>query len=430
MKRLNIATQMNIVFAAVTILATVIFLPMINVAFRYGYEQQHQNQMYQYHQSVLDLASKGIDTSGAYSPYSGHVLVLLPEEIYLSNTLADIGISSRNIDLIINTVIGSSEIETIYTKTDYGFAYMASRINYQGRVIIAITISDSVRYIKDISGNVPIYAGFIFMNIFLLGNIIIWVFSRNIVTKLQKLTKNVEHMTENNYREPIVVEGIDEIAQLAHSIDRMRREISINEATKQEMIQNIGHDLKTPIAVIKSYAEAIMDGVSEPKDGEIIIKQADQLNKRVKQLLEFNQALFLEVDEEIVDIPLKTTIIQAVEHYKFLSQVDLIMDLDDSVYPIMPNYLYIVLSNLLDNAIRYAKTQIVIVLENKKITIFNDGDHIEDEVLPKIFKPYEKGSKGQFGLGMGIVKRTLNRFDLNIQVENVKDGVLFTIEPM
>ncbi len=65
--------------------------------------------------------------------------------------------------------------------------------------------------------------------------------------------------------------------------------------------------------------------------------------------------------------------------------------------------LYTVIDNILDNAKRYAKTKIKIILRKDRLRIYNDGEAIDEQFLNSIFKPYEKGSKGEFGLGMSIV---------------------------
>ena len=87
-------------------------------------------------------------------------------------------------------------------------------------------------------------------------------------------------------------------------------------------------------------------------------------------------------------------------------------------------------SNIVENAIRYAKTIIKIKLHNKKLTFFNDGEPISEKFIQSRFKPYEKGDRGQFGLGMSIVQKTAQHFNLNLIVENVENGVEFTIEPL
>ena len=77
---------------------------------------------------------------------------------------------------------------------------------------------------------------------------------------------------------------------------------------------------------------------------------------------------------------------------------------------------------------RYAKSKIKIVLRQDRLRIYNDGNHIDEQFLNSGFKPYEKGSKGEFGLGMSIVKKTVNFFGYNLEVVNEEVGVSFIIK--
>ena len=86
-----------------------------------------------------------------------------------------------------------------------------------------------------------------------------------------------------------------------------------------------------------------------------------------------------------------------------------------------------IIDNILNNFIRYAKKKIKITLKNNKIILYNDGENIDENVLNNIFTPYEKGVKGVFGLGLSIVKKTLHLLSYDIDIENVKNGVKFTI---
>ena len=87
-----------------------------------------------------------------------------------------------------------------------------------------------------------------------------------------------------------------------------------------------------------------------------------------------------------------------------------------------------IIDNLLNNFMRYTKSEIKITIKNKKITLFNDGDKIDENILNNIFTPYEKGLNGMFGLGLSIVKKTLQILDYDITVNNVKNGVNFIIK--
>ena len=76
---------------------------------------------------------------------------------------------------------------------------------------------------------------------------------------------------------------------------------------------------------------------------------------------------------------------------------------------------------------RYAKKEIKITAKNNKIVLYNDGDKIDDNLLEIVFNPYRKGVKGSFGLGLSIVKKSLNIMNYDIYIKNERKGVSFII---
>ena len=79
------------------------------------------------------------------------------------------------------------------------------------------------------------------------------------------------------------------------------------------------------------------------------------------------------------------------------------------------------------NRFRNLKKKVKITVKNNKIILYNDGENIDEKLLNNIFTPYEKGVNGVFGLGLSIVKKTLHFLNYDISIENVKNGVKFTI---
>ena len=88
---------------------------------------------------------------------------------------------------------------------------------------------------------------------------------------------------------------------------------------------------------------------------------------------------------------------------------------------------YIAIQNILDNAMRYAKSTINIYLDQSTLKIFNDGEKIDENILPNIFNAYEKGKGGNFGIGLSIVKRTVELFGYDVKAKNSDEGVTFII---
>ena len=86
-----------------------------------------------------------------------------------------------------------------------------------------------------------------------------------------------------------------------------------------------------------------------------------------------------------------------------------------------------ILDNILSNFCRYAKTTIKITAKQNKLILYNDGENIADDLLEGIFTPFRKGIKGEFGLGLSIVKKTLNLIGYDIVIKNQKKGVVFII---
>ncbi|MGM9969698.1 MAG: sensor histidine kinase [Anaeroplasma sp.] len=269
----------------------------------------------------------------------------------------------------------------------------------------------------------------IFFLIILVAVSAIYLWSNNFARRIQKIQNHILDLPKNKYEKTYKDDSLDEIGELSRSVELMREEINHNEKTKQEMLQNLSHDFKTPIAVIKSYAEAQQDGMAGEEATKVIISQAEILRKKVNRLLQYNSLEYLEKDKEFEEVSMNEIINEIVESYRYQTNLEFQLDLYDNISFLgyRENW-YTVVDNIIDNAKRYAKTKIKIVLRDGRLRIYNDGEHIDEQFLNSIFKPYEKGSKGQFGLGMSIVKKTVNFFNYNLKVVNEEIGVSFIIE--
>ncbi|MDD2574914.1 MAG: HAMP domain-containing sensor histidine kinase, partial [Acholeplasmataceae bacterium] len=301
--------------------------------------------------------------------------------------------------------------------------------------LVGVMDSAYVSNIKRTSAQSDVLLSFVgtfvaFAVIIVVGNVILALWSREMTKRIKNLSNQVKELGETGYQKQIEITGNDEISDLGENVEQMRLEIEHNERTKQEMFQNLSHDFKTPISVIRSYAEAIEDGISEPSDASIIIEQAGKLEEKVRRLLEYNKLEYIDSTIPLEDIKLKKVIKEVLDDYRIiLSKFKVIVKLDDTVFKGLRENWITVVSNILDNATRYAKSKIIIRLKNNKLSMYNDGPPIEQKYISALFKPYEKGTKGQFGLGMSIVQKTVNRFGYRLSVENISGGVVFTIEP-
>lgn len=223
-----------------------------------------------------------------------------------------------------------------------------------------------------------------------------------------------------------------------YTIEEMRQKLVQKDETERTLLQNISHDLKTPVMVIRGYTQSIKDGIFPKGDLEntvdVIECEALKLEKKIKDLLYLTKLDYLakqKVQHDMFSIVEVTE--EVIERLKW-ARKELSWEIDveeDILMPGDPEQWNKLLENILENQIRYAETKIEISMKqddrNIVITIKNDGAHIEDEMLSSLYEPFNKGKKGEFGIGLSIVKRILTLHKASISIENDKTGVTYRI---
>lgn len=259
---------------------------------------------------------------------------------------------------------------------------------------------------------------------------LIWLSS--LIYRLHRIRVHIRHVKLNE-PSPLKITHHDEIGAVSEALVEMEETLSKQSREKEEMIQNISHDLKTPIATIKSYAEAIQDGVypygTLEESVAVVQDHADRLEKKVKSLLLLNRYGYLAEQETNALTNLAPLIDSVVISLKAIRcDIEFKVDSEDVHFKGEEEPWRNVISNLLDNALRYAKSEIRIDLKNNELRIENDGPTIPKEDLSKLFDPYVKGKDGQFGLGLAIVDRVSQGYGYRVRVYNTSDGVGFEIK--
>lgn len=280
---------------------------------------------------------------------------------------------------------------------------------------------------------------FIVMFYVLIGGIgLSLLFAKWFSNPIVKMKKHVTKIAERKWDEPLVVDRNDEIGILAKSIDKMRIQLMEQDKAQQTMLQHISHDLKTPVMVIHSYAKAIQDGIypngTLEGSAETIKKEAIRLEAKIKDLLYLTKLNYLaQKNRDFTSFNIKQLIdeiIPTIQNRR--KDINFALCLMDQEIIADREQWKVVIENLLDNALRYAKTTIEIKMENTahffSLTIANDGPPIDPIEKQSLFKPYVKGKQGNFGLGLTIVKRILDLHHAKITVENTDNGVAFIIQ--
>jgi len=264
--------------------------------------------------------------------------------------------------------------------------------------------------------------------------VIVTVWSQILVERIKNLKEKVDNLDNDEYssKDPYKVD--DEIEDLSNAIDDMKENLKKQEEYKNQLYQNISHDFKTPLTVIKSYVEAIEDGVQDEKSGLKIIKQeTKKLDIKVHSLLYLNKLnYFKDMDDYKSDtINIVEILTSSVEKFK-MTRPELRWEVNitdkKTVFRGSENMWEAIVDNILSNFMRYAENEIKITVHNHQIIFYNDGPNIDKTVLKDIFSPYRKGIKGQFGLGLSIVRKTVSLLGYDVKVRNEKTGISFIIK--
>ena len=257
-----------------------------------------------------------------------------------------------------------------------------------------------------------------------------WVFS--IIHPLNQIRAYIAEIKQGKDVE-LRMNREDEIGEVANELQTMKDELLKQEKTKEEMIHNISHDLKTPIATIKSYSESIKDGIYPYGDldssVDVILDNAQRLEDKVHSLLYLNRVEYLVTsDSEGVVTNMKEVVEQVVLNSAVLRpEINVITDVEEVFFDGLLESWRVAIENIMENAFRYAETYIKIVVRENDLRIYNDGKKMPEDRIESLFKPYEKGEGGRFGLGLSIVSKVTKANKYRVKGYNTDDGVCFRI---
>lgn len=329
----------------------------------------------------------------------------------------------RDLEKIVNSRRHNTiENKGTYARETYYYRIMKVDDEY---LISIMSNSYSDKLITDIRNRI-IYILYAVLTIFALV-LVLWVIT--LIRPLKKIKTYVDSIASRK-EATLVMDREDEIGVVGNAIVTMKDELLKQEKVKEEMIHNISHDLKTPIALIKTYGQSVKDDIypygDKDSSMDVILENADRLEHKVKSLLYLNRLDYLSAEEsELKPFPIKDLIEHIVMQMEAMQHIHIETDLDDVSFIGNEEHWRVAIENIIDNASRYMKSVITITLKKDILIIYNDGDPIDEDKKEDLFNPYVKGVKGQFGLGLSIVSKIADMYGYDIHAENKDVGVAF-----
>ena len=274
--------------------------------------------------------------------------------------------------------------------------------------------------------------------VFVLSWIPAIILAQYLTKPLVTLEKHVSQIAKQNWEEPVVIQREDEIGRLAKSIDVLRNRLMRQNEIQQNSLQNISHALKTPVMVIRSYAQSILDGIFPKGSLEasvlVIDQEAERLEKRNRDLLYLTKLDVLNTTNQSHDqFCLDELILEVMNRFQIRRKdIKWITDLESTNYFGDYEQWTVALENLFDNQVRYAQNTISISLKAQSnsqilIQVENDGPSIEEKTMKTLFEKFHPGMKGEFGLGLSITARIIKLHGGTISAANQERGVVFSI---
>ena len=380
-----------------------------------------EKNIYNYLSEPLKLINKDLDKNIKNKDIA--YIYIIDNTTVASDNFKDV-INADNPKNILNN------LDHTYGKFDYKHkTYYYYTIKNENIIKIALTNNNYINRIK--TSMLATIFPIVLITCLLIG-LLLTIWSTIIVKKIEKLKEKIDNIDNQDYNHNIDFEIDDEIKSLAYAIEDMRMTLINQEEYRNQMYQNISHDFKTPLTVIKSYIEAVHDNIETESEAlKVIEQQTNKLELKVHSLLYLNKLDYLKDSKHVKLVPvnMEKIINSEVEKFKFhRKEIEFEVEIDKkSKYYGTDEHWETILDNLLNNFMRYTKNTIKITAKQNKLILFNDGDKIEDSLLEGIFTPFRKGIKGEFGLGLSIVKKTLQIMQYDIFIKNEKNGVSFII---
>ena len=361
-------------------------------------------------------------------------------------------------DIIVGETMQQNEIWNLASKTSDKYFYQFSRIPSKDTHILLLTRTPLKGVNHEEQTRIYLKVLFVIIIITTIMLIIVSIISKTIFDGIKKIETSSLSLSEGNLGQSIKYNtqspAYNEFEAIMNNLEKMRCELLETQNSKNRFITGISHDLRTPVAVIKGYSEAIMDGVITGEaeihnSMDLIGHKATQLEEMIDTLINFMKFNNTEIKEKLVTQSITQLIRNFAKYAEITGKVfkrnvttDIQISKDIKV-PLNDQLVHRSFENLLSNALRYTNEDDLIEIiayqvesESKNYIVLQIKDHgcgIEEKDLDYIFDLFYRGTNSRqeegMGIGLAVVKSIMESHGWDISVESKKNkGSCFTIK--
>lgn len=263
----------------------------------------------------------------------------------------------------------------------------------------------------------------VFLDIFVL--FLIFLYILKLLAPLKKITNEIDGFSKGDLSRRVHINSSDEIGVLAKTFNQMASNLEELIKTREELLRDIGHELRTPIAKGKFAIEKI-DNFSQK---ELLIKIFSDLETLTNELIKLEKLNSSKLN--ITTFSIETLILDSLDklYIDDESKVKLQIDEDFKIDADL-EYLSMALKNLIDNALKYTDSfPIIIQASNNQISVINKGKKLSKDI-EYYLKPFtqELSQRDGFGLGLSIVNKIVYKHSFELFYRYEKENNIFTIK--
>ncbi len=272
--------------------------------------------------------------------------------------------------------------------------------------------------------------------------------ARGMTQPLRDMAAAAHRMETGDYSTRVHTRSRDEVGQLATAFNRMSAELENLEQSRRDLVANVSHELKTPIAAIRAHLENLLDGVEqpEPRTMEVMLSQTERLGRLIEQLLELSRLESGELPlqrEEMLLAPLVTQVLSEIEMARSDRGVAVESELPNDLPSVNADRerVHQVLFNLVDNAVRFTPAGGAVTVSahrhngSVEVKVADTGVGIQPEHLPRLFErfyradPARSRGDGGTGIGLAIARSVVEAHGGHIRAESeLGRGSVFTFD--
>lgn len=241
------------------------------------------------------------------------------------------------------------------------------------------------------------------------------IIAHKISKPIKELSDHMELIGDGDFTPVKITDNSIELQKLMLSINEMLARLEAYNKAHTVSIQNLSHDLRTPLMSISGYAEGIKYGVLDDTDEacDVIIKESKRLTNVVEKMLILSELDTLHQPVNMVPIKLAAFLseeVKGLEGYAIQNNIKIkyIYDNNDTKVLADKQLFSTIIRNIISNGIRYAEKELEINFFTEKsstyVCIADDGQGLSDNDLKYLFVRYYVGKTGHTGLGLSTAK--------------------------